>query len=263
MNLPQLLLDIDGTLYDGDRPIAGADTTIAYLRRQGVPFLLVTNTSRMTLAEVEARLGVAGIAAAPGEVFAVPQAACAYLQGKRPGGRCFVLAAAHIEHALTAAGLQIVDQEQAVDFVVLGQYQWIDFGQLDIAQRLIRAGAEPVALHRDLTYPDDGILRISLGAVVAALEAVTEVPVRVIGKPNPAFFQLALHHAGFQRARTIMVGDSFAGDIEGAAAAGLRAIQVRTGNFQPADSTRGTASAVLASIAELPAWLEAHELGQS
>jgi len=41
-----ILFDVDGTLLDNDRPIAGAPAAIERLRAAGIPFRLTTNTSR-------------------------------------------------------------------------------------------------------------------------------------------------------------------------------------------------------------------------
>lgn len=251
----RFLIDIDGTLYDGSRHIEGAATAIRFLQARAIPFLLVTNTTRISEPDILSRLRAGGIAVAPECIFAAPRAARAYLRGKRPGGLCFVIGSPALDAALRKAGMRTVRNEQAVDFVVISQYQWIDFRELDIAQRLIRSGAEPVSLHRDLVYPEDGLARISLGAAVAALEAVTGRTVTIVGKPNPAFFAAALAHAGFEPADTVMIGDNFDADIRGASAAGLRAIQVRSGSYRREDTEPGLAIAELESIAELPTWL--------
>ncbi len=250
------LIDIDGTVYDGEDEIPGAATALTDLRARGIPFLLVTNTSRMPRPEIMARLTRLGIEVERGQVFAVPAAVCDYIK-RHAGRRCFVIGGPNIDDELAAAGLTVVRNERPVDFVVIGQYQWIHFGEIDIAYRLIRGGAQPVAMHRDLTYPDDGVLRASLGPVIAALEALTGVPVTVIGKPNPTFFDLALAHAGFARDTTVVIGDSLHSDILGAANAGLRSIQVQTGAYAPDPDATVHPTWTLPSLAALPGWLNA------
>ena len=70
---------------------------------------------------------------------------------------------------------------------MIGQSKWADFRQIDIARRLVVNGAEVVALHRDLTWPDGDVTRIALGPIVAAMESVIDGPVTVIGKPEKKF----------------------------------------------------------------------------
>lgn len=45
-----------------------------------------------------------------------------------------------------------------------------------------------------------------------------------IPKPDPAIFRIALERAGVEAAEAVMIGDSWPNDIEGARAAGIRAI---------------------------------------
>lgn len=255
-DVQSLLIDIDGTLYDGETVIEGAVEALTFLRERGIPFLLVTNTTRMAKSEIMARLTRLRIEVAEDEIFPVPAAACEYMK-QRHGSRCFVIGAPNIDVELETIGLTVVRTEEPVDFVVISQYKWIDFGEIDIAYRLIQRGAEPIAMHQDMTYPDNGVLRASLGPIVVGLEALTGVPATVVGKPNARFFQLALAHAGFKDATTVMIGDNLTSDIVGAANAGLRSIQVQTGAYHSNDrdaSVRPTWT--LASIADLPNWFD-------
>ena len=41
-----LVIDLDGTLYHGGRPIAGAAEAVRALRRAGIPLCFATNTTR-------------------------------------------------------------------------------------------------------------------------------------------------------------------------------------------------------------------------
>ena len=54
-----------------------------------------------------------------------------------------------------------------------------------------------------------------------------------------------------------MVGDDLEADVEGAVAAGLMGVALRTGKYAPGDEDRAreVSTAVLDSLAELPGWL--------
>ena len=45
-----------------------------------------------------------------------------------------------------------------------------------------------------------------------------------VAKPNPAFFAMALEHAGVAPAEALMVGDSYRADVRGAWSAGMDAV---------------------------------------
>jgi putative hydrolase of the HAD superfamily len=57
-----------------------------------------------------------------------------------------------------------------------------------------------------------------------------------IGKPEPSIFEYTLSLLGSDREHAVMVGDSLARDVDGAIAAGLRAVWVnRSGSSRPED----------------------------
>ena len=72
-------------------------------------------------------------------------------------------------------------------------------------------------------------------------------------KPHRSIFETALAKAGVQAADALMVGDSIRHDIEGALAAGMRAVLLRRSGELPADLPPGLP--VIATLTDLPALL--------
>lgn len=229
---------------------------LSYLRRRNFPFLLVTNTSRMNSSQIGEKLSGFGYQVNPGEILPVSVAAAEYLGKEYGSARCFLIGDESLERLLGEQGHIVSRKEEAADAVVIGQSLWANFGEIDVARRLVEQGAEVVALHRDATWPDGEVTRIGLGPIVAAMESVIEAPVTIIGKPQRAFFDAALARTGFPREHTVMIGDSIASDISGAINAGLRSLLVRTGN-SAADPVPAGCDGALDSIADLPQWCNA------
>jgi len=73
----------------------------------------------------------------------------------------------------------------------------------------------------------------------------------VVGKPEEAFFRLALEDLGLEAGEVAMVGDDAEADVAGAKRAGLLGVQVKTGKWPP-DAEGGEADLVLDSVAGLP-----------
>ncbi|HET9480500.1 MAG TPA: HAD family hydrolase, partial [Candidatus Polarisedimenticolia bacterium] len=70
-------------------------------------------------------------------------------------------------------------------------------------------------------------------------------------KPDPAIFRLAAGRLGLQPGQLVMVGDRYPDDVEGARAAGMRAILLdRAGRASTGSGNRS--AAVVASLLELP-----------
>jgi glycerol-1-phosphatase len=91
----------------------------------------------------------------------------------------------------------------------------------------VLAGAEMIAADRDRLLPMEDGMWPGSGAIVAALEYATERTARVVGKPEPEIFLMALDRLG--EGHTLVVGDRLDADLRGAAAAGLDAAIVLTG----------------------------------
>ena len=64
-----ILFDMDGVLYDADRPIAGAAETVGWVKSQGIPHLFVTNTTSRSRADLVHKLAGFAIDAAEPDIL--------------------------------------------------------------------------------------------------------------------------------------------------------------------------------------------------
>ncbi len=278
--LKAVLLDLDGVLYDGERPIPQAAPAVAWLRAQAIPHLFVTNTTSRPRAALVAKLAALGIPADV-ERVATPAVAAARWLRERLARVCatsradtthssaapaavalFVPAATRAEFA----GLPVLDDaaESGAGFVVVGDLgdEW-DFARLNRAFRLLisNAQAQLIALGMTRYWRAKDGLRLDVAPFVTALEHATGRAPIVLGKPAAEFYRSALAQLrvpvaeAADVARIAMVGDDVLVDVAAAQQVGMREILVRTGKFEPADLQRGVApDAVLDSIGDLPAW---------
>jgi putative hydrolase of the HAD superfamily len=73
-----------------------------------------------------------------------------------------------------------------------------------------------------------------------------------LSKPDPAFFRLAAARAGVPPGESLMVGDSYRADVEGARSAGMDAILIRRPEWRDRREPVPPEARVIASLAELP-----------
>jgi phospholysine phosphohistidine inorganic pyrophosphate phosphatase len=247
-----VLLDIDGVLYVGDDPIEGARDALAELRRLG-PLRLVTNTTSRSRREVFEHLLELGFEVTLQEVLT--PAAMAVRHCRERGLESVALLVSDRLHEDLAA-LEPMRPAGRVDAVILG-----DLGSgftaevLNGAFRMLMDGAELVALQHNRYWRRADGLALDVGAYAAALEYATGRDAVVVGKPSPDFFNAAMADMGVERA--VMVGDDVEADVEGALAAGLAGMLVRTGKYRDdALAASGvTPTAIADSIADVPALL--------
>lgn len=249
-----LLLDIDGVLAISWVALPGAVETMAWIRREGPPFRLITNTTTHTRRGLAATLGEAGFDVAPDEIVTAVTATAAHLEAHHPNARVFVVTDGDPGEDLEA--VRRVDAPEDADVIVLGGA--CDDFAYPVMNRIFRRlmdGAALVAMHRNLYWKTKDGWELDGGAYVAGLEEAAAVTAAVCGKPSPAYFDAALTLLGVPANRAAMVGDDIVNDVCGAQAAGLRGVLVRTGKFREADLEEGSPDAVLGSFADLPGWI--------
>ena len=224
-----ILLDLDGVLFRGDRPIDGAPETVAALRRSGKRPVFLTNNSSRTPEQVAAKLTGLGFEAAPGEVVTSALATAELLAAGGGEATAYVIGQDGIREALDDAGIGIVDGDaSSASYVVVGWDGTVTYEALRRATVLVRAGARLVATNADASYPaQSGELWPGAGAILAAVEVASGRRAEVVGKPHRPLFETAMERAGTRN--VLMVGDRVETDIAGAVAAGIDAVLVLSG----------------------------------
>jgi HAD superfamily hydrolase (TIGR01458 family) len=255
-----VLLDIDGVLTVSWRPLPGAVAAVRWLRKEQIPFALLTNTTSQTRSWIAGTLAEAGFPVTAADVLTAPASTAAYLGRHYPGARCLLLNSGEI--AADLAGVTLVGETDPVtaDVVIVGgagpefSYPAVNraFGQLC-------DGASLVAMHRNMYWRTSAGLQLDGGAFLAGLELASGVQAEVTGKPSAAFFEAGLAALGVPAAAAVMVGDDLDNDVLAAQRIGIDGALVRTGKYrQGAEHAAAPAAEhVLDSIADLPGWLDA------
>ena len=231
------LLDLDGTLYTSSGPVPGAPQALDRLRKGGVPFRLVTNTTSRSRALLVERLTVYGFTVSVGEVFTATLAGAEV--ARRAGYRTVApfladAALADLDALSLSGGTSGRAGGGTPDAVLIGDLgeRW-SYALLQEAFDYLMSGAALIALSRDRYWMRDGRLALDAGPFVAGLEFAVGQSATVAGKPSAAFYAAALRSMGAGPSRqAAMVGDDLWSDVEGAQRAGLQGWLVRTGKYR-------------------------------
>jgi HAD superfamily hydrolase (TIGR01450 family) len=267
------ILDADGVLVLRGRPIPGAGEGLRSLERQGIPFRILTNYSSAHRETLATRFGSGGFPVDPGRIVTAASAAAAWTAEAYPGRPLFVLSAPDARREFE--GQHLLSFEEAATTgstaaaVVIGDAgDDLSYRNLDTAFRLIREGAEFLAMHRNPWWLTPKGITLDTGAWIAGLEFALGRRARVLGKPSPLVFRRAAadlaRDLGRRRlpARSIaMVGDDLRADLAPAHRLGMRTVLVLTGKVAPDDVDAAIArdrvvpDLVAASIGEVVAAL--------
>jgi HAD superfamily hydrolase (TIGR01458 family) len=246
-----LLLDLDGVLVLRGAPVPGAVQAVAELDRRGFPYLVVTNTSLVSRASL-ARWGAAAGFTTPADRFVSALSASAGLVRREYGDRPVYVIASDDARA-EFAGLNILEGPEveaappgSVAAVILGDSpDQLTRENLDRAFRLVLGGAALVGMHRNPWWLTPAGPTLDAGAFLVGLEWATKRRARIVGKPSPAFFRVAIDRLAaeaaargeprLRRSELVMVGDDIGADVGGGRRAGLRTVFVRTGKHGDAE----------------------------
>ncbi len=254
-NLPHIkavLFDLDGVLYIGQQPIAGAIEAVANIRKAGIAVRFVTNTSTLSLASLQEKLNHLGFNVVPEEIMSAPQATIQYLK-KQPNPVCKLLLADDVKDF---SGFD--QSEMGANYVVIGDIgdRW-SYELLNEVFHCLVNGAHLIAIHKNRFWQTDTGLQMDIGAFVTGLEYASNTKAMLMGKPSQHFFNMAIDALRLKPHEVVMIGDDIDADIGGAQDAGLHGILVKTGKYRET-YTRLSAvepDATIQSVADLPALL--------
>lgn len=251
-----LLLDLDGVLVVSWEPIDGAIEALERLRRDRVPFRLITNTTTYTCRSLAETLRRVGFDLRDDEIVTAVTATAGYLGQRFPDATAFVLTDGDPGDDLV--GVRLAERPEEADVMVIGgASDAFDYDTVNRIFRRVKDGAPLVGMHRNLSWRTEHGWELDGGAFVAGIEEAAGVRAAICGKPAPEFFEAALRLLGVPAARAAMVGDDVRSDVMGAKAVGCAGILVRTGKYQDGDEGRGAPDAVLDGLRDVPAWIAA------
>lgn len=224
-----LLVDLDGTVFAGGRPIDGAHEGL-----DGRRSVFITNNASRSPRQVADHLTGLGFSASADDVLTSAQAACILardLLGGRSDLSAYVVGAESFRELAREAGFTVVDSADGPvgtpDVVLQGHSPDNGWSELSEAALAIRAGALHVASNLDTTLPSERGFLVGNGSMVAAVVSATGVTPHSAGKPLSPMFTSAVDKTG--ATRPLAVGDRLDTDIAGGIAAGIDTLCVLTG----------------------------------
>lgn len=225
------LLDMDGTIYLGDKLIDGALEFLKKIKSINKKYIFLTNNSSKNKLSYVEKLNNLGINASLDDIFTSGEATTIYLKNKLPNGKVFLLGTKELEDEFINEGFEIVkERNKDVDFVVLGFDTTLTYEKLWIACEYISEGVDYIATHPDFNCPlPEGKFMPDAGAMAAFIEASTGISPTVIGKPNKEMVNVLLEKYSVNFEDVVMVGDRLYTDIKMGEVSNISTVLVYSG----------------------------------
>ncbi len=187
-----LVLDADGVLVMRGAALPGAREALARLDERGIPYRVATNISAVHRETLAARFERIGLPIPPERIVTALSATAEDARRTYPGRPLFVITRPDGlrefgDHPLLAHEDADADDARAAAVIFGDGDEDLSYANLDRAFRLVRRGAELVAMHRNGWWYTAKGETIDTGAFVAAVEYAT-------GRPGPRHGQAGAAH---------------------------------------------------------------------
>lgn len=212
------LLDMDGTIYLGDKLFEGAAEFLDHVKAMGGRYMFLTNNSSRGKEDYVRKLEGLGVEASPGDFFTSVDATVAVLKKRYGEGwrrkKIYVMGTESFIRQLADEGFYIVrDARLEPDIFLAGFDRELTYKKLEDACAILGSGADYFATNPDWVCPTETGYVPDCGAMCQMLEHATGRKPVFIGKPRPDMALMAMEKAGASKDETLLVGDRLYTDI--------------------------------------------------
>ncbi len=224
------IVDLDGTVYRGDRLIDGARDGIAALRAAGVDLVFLTNNPIKRRRIYRDRLTAFGIDAPLDRILTSATITAEFLAEGHPTDRTFVIGEQPLVDELLAAGALVTEDPSRADIVLVSMDRTFAYADLEAALEAFENDPWFYATNPDRTCPvTDGEIP-DAAAMIGAVEGVTGRSLdRVLGKPAPTAVDMAATRLDVPADRCLVIGDRVETDVKMGQDAGMETALVLSG----------------------------------
>lgn len=226
-NTKLLLLDLDGTVYLGDKVIGGVPETLDRVREKGIKIVFLTNNSSITSDAYREKLTRMRLMKEGDAVYSSLDGAVDFLKRERAGKSVYPVATAAVKNYIAEQGIKVSFD---ADIVLLAFDREITYDKIVRANELLVYGREYISTHPDMVCPAQGVSVPDAGSFIRLFEgSAKRTPDIIIGKPYSVMAQMLTETYKVPPESVTMVGDRLNTDIAFGKNNGFNAVLVLSG----------------------------------
>lgn len=253
------IVDLDGTVYRGDRLVAGADDGVRTLRESIPAVLFLSNKAIERRGDYAAKLTSLGIPAGREDVINSGWVTARYVAEHYDDRVAYVVGEPPLVDELREAGVETT-QDTPGELLIVSMDRSFTYEKLDLAMQTIDTGAPFLATNPDRTCPTETGAIPDAAGMIGAVEGVTGRSVeKVLGKPSPVVVEVAVEWIQAEPEHCLLVGDRLETDIAMGQRAGMTTVLVLSGVTDEADLAGASVAPdhVIDSLADIEEVLDA------
>jgi len=228
-----VFLDLDGTVYLGNKLLPGAKKFINFLQNQGIFFYFLSNNSSRSKKDYVDKISHLGIETTEDRIILSTDGVIDFLlsQGVKD---TYVIGTSSMQEMFVEAGISIDSLNP--EYVILGYDTELTYKKLKTGALHLLNGIELLATHPDFVCPTPEGPIPDVGAMLALFEkAYGKKPGKIFGKPNQEMLSHILKKHNVSSAEIVIIGDRIYTDMELANRLSCDFILVLSGETQPCD----------------------------
>lgn len=236
------VLDMDGTIYLGEKILPGAMEFVKTARESGRKVVFFTNNASKNPNNYVDKLNRMGFGATRSDVVTAGDVTIEYLKRNRPNESVYLVGTPALEQSFIDAGIELSEN---ANIVVSSFDTTLTYEKLVIACDLIRNGADFYCTHPDFNCPTETGFIPDSGAIAALITASTGATPKYFGKPYKETADMISQLFGVPFERTAIVGDRLYTDIALGKNNGLMSVLVLSGETKIEDVNESNAPDII------------------
>ena len=230
LNKKGFILDVDGVICRGRRPIEEGVQAVKKLKDLGKKIIFVSNNSTRSRRIFVERFSSFGLDVSEDEILLATFATARFIAREKRHAKVFTTGEAGLIEELELAGIRVVDYDEA-EYLVVGSNRGINYEIITKALRLcLRRDVRYIATNPDRIFPgEDGPIP-GTGMLIGALYWMTgRMPDVIVGKPSEVIMKEALQILGLKAEDVVVVGDQIEIDVQAGRSIGAETLLVLSG----------------------------------
>ena len=236
------VLDMDGTIYLGEKILPGAIEFVKTARESGRKVAFFTNNASKNPMNYVDKLNRMGFGATRNDIVTAGDVTIEYLKRNHPNEAVYLVGTPALEQSFVENGITLSEN---ANIVVSSFDTTLTYEKLVIACDLIRNGAKFYCTHPDFNCPTENGFIPDSGAIAALITASTNVLPKYFGKPFKETADMISELYGVPFEETAIVGDRLYTDIALGKNNGLMSVLLLTGETKIEDVNEDNAPDII------------------
>ena len=226
------LLDMDGTIYLGDRLFEGVEELLSRIDAIGGRYVFITNNSSRSVEDYVAKVRRLGLSQVTREHFFTSTQAAILLMRERFGDSLlYVQGTASFVRELREGGLTVTEEyTDGASAILVGYDTEITGKKMETTCRMLTLHDLPYfGANPDWVCPTEFGYVPDCGSMCRGYEMATGKSPIFIGKPEPTMIEVVTERFGFRKEEVLVIGDRLYTDIASGRNAGVDTLCVLSG----------------------------------